>query len=213
MPKKRPANRLPAPRANRGARSEVVKKLLGDASAKPTQKPKASKAKQEVGAPVGNRNTRDFGIYEHALIDEDEKSLFEDLSLDSLDYEIKVIRIRLRRAYKADALQHKLLSNPKTADQAFVMNKHIKTLTPEGLTVSKEKIVQDYGKVIDRLEGRLSSLIAQRNQVFIGTANENDEIARIEARRKAAVAMDRLFTIATQEEMRLSEAERGGKKG
>lgn len=187
---KKPTPKIPVPRASRGLKSKVVKKML------PESRPIVEKTKYNgMGAPIGNKQTRDFGIYECGLIDEEEKDLFEGLSLDSLDYEIKMLRMRLRRAYRADAIQQKLLSDPKTSEQALMMNKHVKTLTPEGLIVSKEKVVKDYGKDIVALEKNLVSLIAQRNQVFLGQANENDELARIEARKKASVVMDRLFTV------------------
>lgn len=205
--KRTPSKKLRNPKANRGMKSEAAKKMLP--VAKPIVEPTIPTGK---GAPIGNKQTRDFGIYEHGLIDEDEKDLFEDISLDSLDYEIKMLRIRLRRAYKADAIQQKLLSDPKTAENALMMNKHIKTLTPEGLIVSKEKVIKDYGKDIGILERNLASLIAQRNQVFVGQANENDELARIEARKKAAVAMDRLFTMATEEEMNAALSDKKGGK-
>ena len=195
--------KLPQPRAKRGLKNKHVKAML------PQSQPVAKEPVSDGGgAPVGNKRTRDFGIYENALIDEQEKDLFASLSLDSLDYEIKMLRLRLRRAYTADAIQQKLLSDPKTADNALMMNKHVKTLTPEGLIVSKEKVLKDYGKDISILERNLAALIAQRNQVFVGQANENDELARIEARKKAAVAMDRLFSMATEEEMDAAQRER-----
>jgi hypothetical protein len=195
--------KLRRPPAKRGLKNEQVKSMLP--KAKPIAKKPTPNGK---GAPVGNKQTRDFGIYEHALIDEQEKDLFEALSLDSLDYEIKMLRLRLRRAYTADAIQQKLLSDPKTSENALMMNKHVRTLTPEGLVVSKEKVLKDYGKDIAILERNLAALIAQRNQVFVGQANENDELARIEARKKATFAMDRLFTMATEEEMNAAQRER-----
>lgn len=191
-----------ANRAKRGLKSKLVAELMPNTTLiKSEPKPGAA------NAHVGNKRTRDFGIYECGLISEEEKDIFEDLSLESLDYEIKMVRLRLRRAYAADAIQNKLLSDEKTRDQALMMNKHVRTLTPEGIVVSRERVLKDYGVDCHRLEKTLMGLIQVRNQILIGTANENDELSRIEARRKAAVAMDRLFSIVSDKEMEEAKAD------
>lgn len=135
------------------------------------------------------------GIYTSAMIDDEERSLFDTLSLDSLDDEIRILRIRLRRALAADAKQQKLLSDPKKREEALTISKMIRTMGPDGASISKERIVKDFGRDVDAMCKALFRAIELRNQILVGSANEMDEAARIEARKKAGAAMDRLFTV------------------
>lgn len=54
-----------------------------------------------TGAPLDNDNAVKHGIY-RALLTEDEKNEYDSLQLGGVDHELRLVRVRLARALKAE---------------------------------------------------------------------------------------------------------------
>jgi hypothetical protein len=163
----------------------------------PTRKKhyKTVAAKELADVRKGNTLTTKCGIYSSAVMDAEEESLWDNLSLEKLDDEIKVWRLRLRRCVGAEAAQTLLLRDPKTEDKAMTINKVVRGLTPEGAIFSRERIVKDYGRDADTILNGLLRLIQVRQQILVGTFEEQDGKMRAEAMQQAASMMDKMFTL------------------
>ena len=57
------------------------------------------------GAPKGNKNNLKHGVYSRALLDDDERALYETLVVNSMDDEIRMMKIRLHRALREERKQ------------------------------------------------------------------------------------------------------------
>lgn len=158
-----------------------------------------SQAKSDV--KKGNQLAAKKHLYAGAFMDQEEADLFETLSLDSLDDEIRVVRLRLRRAYQAERDQRKRLEETKKGKKVeldTILHKKI-TGTSGGFRINtEERIVKDYGGDIDRISAQLKSMIALRNQVLEGKFQESDGENRAKAMEEASKRMDSMFTVVKE---------------
>lgn len=102
-----------------------------------------------TGAPKGNENALKHGIYSRRLTDE-EITIAGDIKLGTLDEEIRLYRIRLRRALEAEAAANGEAELEEVIDRAGggAAFAHHET----------KKRVRDYHKIIDTITGRIESL-------------------------------------------------------
>lgn len=118
---------------------------------------------KSTGAPKGNQNNlKAGGIYSQFFTDE-EKQLSTELELGSLDDELRLTKIRLMRALKAEAEQQdkidKLELEART--ESPVLYGGVPDEDGEVMTIKQFKR-RDYGTIIDRLTARIESLETRR---------------------------------------------------
>lgn len=113
------------------------------------------------GAPKGNKNNRIHGIYSVGLTDE-EIPIFDQVELGTVDAELRMTKIRLRRALRAELTDTELELIERTESPSM----------PGGLPDYDEMVKQevlkrrDYAPVIDRLMGRIESLEKTRRELM-----------------------------------------------
>lgn len=118
---------------------------------------------KSTGAPKGNQNNlKAGGIYSQFFTDE-EKQLSTELELGSLDDELRLTKIRLMRALKAEAEQQEQIDKLELEayTESPVLFGGIPDDDGELITVKQFKR-RDYGTIIDRLTARIESLETRR---------------------------------------------------
>lgn len=116
------------------------------------------------GAPKGNQNARKHGIYSDTLT-ADEESLWELIDVSSLDDQIRIAELQLRRALIAqnkaeagDGLDlDAILENAGSGDEGGYAN------------TSTQRRRRPYEDIINRLLGRIGDLKAKRAAIIAGT--------------------------------------------
>lgn len=134
----------------------------------------------------GNTNALKHGIYSEALMD-GEREIYDAITVGDLTHEIKITKIRLRRALRAERDQHLLLANSDTAEQQKALTLESTDADTErvggGLPrVTKTRVVRratDFGEVINRLVNQLVKLESQRVLMGGGEALGAEEKARL----------------------------------
>lgn len=117
---------------------------------------------KSTGAPKGNQNNlKSGGIYSQFFTDE-EKQLSTELELGSLDDELRLTKIRLMRALKAEAEQQEQID--KLELEAYTESPVLIGGFPdeEELITVKQFKRRDYTSIIDRLTARIESLETRR---------------------------------------------------
>ena len=120
----------------------------------------------------GNRNAVKHGIYCDGL-SEEEKALHDQLKVDELDDEIRLCKIRIRRALIA---RRKVEDNPDDLNEGFELTE-VKQFQRSTQIGSDGKEVQqtrrelsrkrpDFEGIIDRYLGRLGSLMRTRAEIL-----------------------------------------------
>ena len=135
--------------------------------------------------PAGNTNALKHGIYSDALFDE-EHEVYDRIGVGDLTHEIKITKIRLRRALKAERQQQLQLASADSKEQqkalalestdtdsSRVGNGLVKTVATK---VSRR--ATDFGEVINRLVNQLVKLEGQRVLMGGGEGLTADEQAR-----------------------------------
>ena len=128
------------------------------------------------GAPKGNQNALKHGIYTKQFTDE-ELIVHGDMKLGQVDDEIRLCRIRLRRAIEAEASSRgepeleeivtRGLTAP-TADDEEHDKSAAKMRTVAFAPYEEKRRVKDYAAIIDRLVGRIESLEKTRAALLNG---------------------------------------------
>lgn len=120
---------------------------------------------KSTGAPKGNKNNlKAGGIYSQFLTDE-ERVISTEMELGSLDEELKLCKIRLMRALKAEAEQQ---AQAEEFDKLELESLNESPSLIGGLPDNDELIQtkqfrrRDYGIIIDRLIARIESLETRR---------------------------------------------------
>lgn len=116
------------------------------------------------GPPPGTRNALKHGIYTEILLP-GEEALYEELSVDGLDHEIKITKLRLFRAFKAERRQQQLLQSDSAADQdkALQLESSSKRLANgRAMEAQISKRTVDYGTVIHSLISQVAKLLNQK---------------------------------------------------
>lgn len=117
---------------------------------------------KSTGAPKGNQNNlKAGGIYSQYFTDE-EKKISTELELGSLDDELRLTKIRLMRALKAEAEQQEQID--KLELEACTESPALIGGFPddEELIIVKQFKRRDYASIIDRLTARIESLETRR---------------------------------------------------
>lgn len=132
--------------------------------------------------PKGRQNAKTHGIYA-AFLSEDEKSVWNSLELGKVDDELRLCRIQLMRALKA---QNESNGEPELvgivakqmADKSTVGEKHYQK--------------RDYQPIIDRLLGRIESLERTRAELLRQADDGDGEIESVQVviERKSARVRD-----------------------
>lgn len=120
---------------------------------------------KSTGAPKGNKNNlKAGGIYSQYLTDE-EQIISTKMELGSLDEELKLCKIRLMRALKAEAEQQAQVEEfDKLELEALNESPSLIGGLPDNdeLIQTKQFRRRDYGTIIDRLIARIESLETRR---------------------------------------------------
>ena len=109
-------------------------------------------------AQQGNQHAQKHGIYSATLSD-DEKSAWDNIELGKIDDELKLCRIRLLRALRAEqeqqAAEDALELESRTEEPPIIGGL---PMEEEGPIVKKAFRRKDYSTIVDRLLGRIESL-------------------------------------------------------
>ena len=143
-----------------------AKKRNGEACQKPPTKGKMRcrlhGGTANSGAPKGNKNSAKHNIYAQFMTD-DEKKFSLDVDLDSIDAELRLCKVQLKRALEARAKQESDPENTLDLDTK-VLGDVIPGVADSGdKTTYKRK---DYDAFIDRTVARISALTKQRNELI-----------------------------------------------
>lgn len=116
-----------------------------------------------------NQNARTHGIYSDA-IDENEKELWDEIELGTLDDAIKIAKLQLRRALIAQRKAEEaegldLDSIVETEDMAELGDFKKKTT---------QRVRRPYEDIINRLLGRIGDLEAKRAEMIKKTGDSGD---------------------------------------
>lgn len=116
------------------------------------------------GAPIGNANAATHGMYRSGMTAE-EWEIFQNLDAMDLSQEIKITKVRLRRAIALELAQQLLLESSDADDreQALVLHERVRTMSAkEGLTLKAVRRTTDYGRAVHRMVGQLAKLHARQ---------------------------------------------------
>jgi uncharacterized protein YjcR len=124
-----------------------------------------------TGAPKGNSNAATHGIYSKFLSEEEQQMLNRgDVRVGDLDHEIRLMRIRLRRALIAE----------KASKGKPELDEHIKRAGGSEYVSPDEKKyrVRDWVGIIDKTAARLQSLELARKELLDVDPPDADESKR-----------------------------------
>lgn len=147
------------------------------------------------GAPAGNKNAVKHGIYAVGLR-EDELAIWHEIPLGTLDDEIRLCRLQLRRALIAQAAAER-----EGADEAAALElgsvSHQKGLTAKGPVdvVTTARTRPDLRAEVYRLTGRIGELEAKRAAMPRSGESPADAARRI---RDALFQMDESMNAADE---------------
>lgn len=114
------------------------------------------------GAPKGSRNAAKPGNIYSAYLTDEENAVLTRLEIGKIEDELRLCRIRLMRALKAETNEPELEQITNKADGGIE-------------EVSKRR---DYSSLIDRLMGRIASL--EKDRIALIDAELNVELKRAE---------------------------------
>ena len=142
-----------------------------------------------TGAPKNNDNAVSHGIYGSGLLD-DEKVLWGDIEIKTLDDEIRMVSIQLRRAVNAQKiyLTAKEDAEKQTAGLELYEFTHEAGQGAKGPINIKRLLrrKRDFTYEIDRLTGRLGDLITKNAQL------KGEEIDAREKARQIKAALEEI---------------------
>lgn len=132
------------------------------------------------GAPKGNQNARKHGIYSDTLT-ADEQGLWEEINVGSLDDDIRIAKLQLRRALIAqakaeagDGLDLDLESvHTQATDPVEEGDEPVEPGKPSR-TVQRRR--RGYEDIINRLLGRIGDLESKRAQMISALPSDPDGV-------------------------------------
>ena len=131
-------------------------------------------------ANKGKQYAKKHGIYSDVLSEED-KALWDEIELGRVDEELKLCRIRLRRALLAEqqqsASEDGLELDAKTEEPPIVGGIPLDDEQPIVKKIYKRR---DYSAAIERLMGRIESLERTRAELMKANPPEDEPVTRIE---------------------------------
>jgi multidrug efflux pump subunit AcrA (membrane-fusion protein) len=121
---------------------------------------------KSTGAPLGNQNARQHGIYSDAL-SADEVEIYEAITAGDLEEELKIARLQLRRAM----LAQKASGGRPELDE---FTKH-RGKGSRGKPSEEKHRARNYTDVIQKLLGRIGDLEVKRAQLLeVGRGGSDD---------------------------------------
>ncbi|WP_291470876.1 HGGxSTG domain-containing protein [Acidovorax sp.] len=124
----------------------------------------------------GNQHATKHGIYGRVLTDE-EKDLWDSVELGRVDDELKLCRLRLMRAIRAEQEAKDLPElDGRTEEPAVVGGVPLDDETIEKRSYKR----RDYAGAIDRLMGRIESLERTRAELMKANPPEDEPVAKIQ---------------------------------
>lgn len=129
---------------------------------------------KSTGAPKGNTNSRKPGSLYSDFYTDEEKSIADEIELESIDDELKLCKIRLRRAMALEEEQKR-----RQEEERLELDKLVETPSviggvaiqddPDVPPVKQKTFVyRDYGEIINRLLARIESLTMTRQKLIKG---------------------------------------------
>lgn len=124
-----------------------------------------------TGAPKGTRNALKYGIYTDFMTP-DERRLSAQMKLGHLNDELRLTRIRLRRAL--------------AAEQAAQGEPELQEVTQndgggEGVPIeTRKRVVRDYNAIIDKLTARVESLEKTRKLLADDAGGDGETVSGFE---------------------------------
>ena len=148
-----------------------------------------------TGAKPGNTNALAHGIYSDALM-EGESEIYDAIPVGDFTHEIRITKLRLRRALKAERRQQVLLSSGDAEECQKALVLESTGTDSERVGDGQSKVVKknvvrratDFGAVIHNLVNQLVKLENQRALMMGG--NELDAAEKARIAREALVAMN-----------------------
>ncbi len=119
-----------------------------------------------TGPGKGNQNARKHGIYSQVLTAEEEE-LWDQVELGKVDDELRLCRLRLMRAIRAESEAKNL---PELEERAEKPGKPAKGKRKAPVELERKFKRRDYAGLIDRLMGRIESLERTRLDLLKGGA-------------------------------------------
>lgn len=119
----------------------------------------------------GNQNARKHGIYSDALT-ADEAGIWDEINVGTLDDDIKIAKLQLRRALIAQA----------KAEEGDGLDLDVETDSngPAGSTRSTQRRRRGYEDIINRLLGRIGDLEAKRAELLKANPPPEIPVGRIQ---------------------------------
>lgn len=124
-----------------------------------------------TGPPKGSQNAFKYGIYASGIKD-DEKELYEQIKVGTLDDDIRIIKLQLARAVKAQKEFEEV--NPGVGLEAVESKGSALKKTAEGW--EKSEVIKkhpDYRKIIFQLSGRIAKLELTRSAIKTGDGDDD----------------------------------------
>lgn len=129
-----------------------------------------------AGGVIGNRNAEKHGIYTKALSPE-EAELMTEIDPKSVDFEIKITKIRLMRALEKEKQQSDKIAEHGYKSVMEVMETEYKeTVKGEETTVKRKAI--NFDEIISGLIRQLCKLVQTKFQTEGGDVTDLEEIAK-----------------------------------
>lgn len=110
--------------------------------------------------PKGQRNALKHGIYAVG-IREDEKELWEDIPIGTLDDELRLARLQLRRALEAQRRADEAAADGRPVE-GLELTEVSRAKSDKKLSLSEKRTRPDYRAEINRLLGRIADLETKR---------------------------------------------------
>lgn len=114
---------------------------------------------KSTGAPKGHTNSRKPGSLYSDFYTDEEKEIAAEIELESVDEELKLCKIRLRRAMKLEEEQK------RRQDEERLELDRLPDVPP---VKQKTFVYRDYGEIINRLLARIESLTMTRQKLLKG---------------------------------------------
>lgn len=129
---------------------------------------------KSTGAPKGHTNSRKPGSLYSDFYTDEEKEIAAEIELESVDEELKLCKIRLRRAMKLEEEQKR-----RQDEERLELDRLVETPSviggvaiqddPDVPPVKQKTFVyRDYGEIINRLLARIESLTMTRQKLLKG---------------------------------------------
>lgn len=128
-------------------------------------------------ANAGNQHARKHGIYSTVLSDE-EKSLWDQVELGKVDDELRLCKLRLMRAIRAEAEANNVPELEVVTEKPLMVGGV--AVPDEEPIIERQLKRRDYAGMIDRLMGRIESLERTRAELLKGAPPDDEPVGKIE---------------------------------